>query len=52
MVESFPQERCPWCGKPIQPGDPTGVSDGDRMHLWCAAEEMDEATFNRDMGFD
>jgi hypothetical protein len=41
---------CPWCRKRIIPGEPTGVSDGERMHLWCAAEDMDNATFDRDLG--
>ena len=45
-------DTCPWCREPILPGEPVGVSDGDRMHLACVAEEMDDAFFDRDMGFD
>lgn len=41
---------CPWCSQAIRVGEPTGVSDGERLHLWCAAEEMDNATFDRDFG--
>jgi hypothetical protein len=43
-------EYCPWCSEAIRPGEPTGISDGERMHLSCAAEEMDNATFDRDLG--
>lgn len=42
---------CPWCSKSVFPGEPTAVVDGERFHLSCAAEEADEATFDRDMGF-
>jgi len=41
---------CPWCDEPIRSEDPTGFSDGERVHLSCAAEEMDDATFDRDHG--
>jgi hypothetical protein len=40
---------CPWCSKRMF-GEPTALSDGERMHLWCAAEDMDNATFDRDFG--
>lgn len=43
---------CPWCQRRIIPGEPVGMSDGERMHLHCAAEDQDNATFDRDMGFD
>lgn len=43
---------CSWCGDPILPGEPIGRSDGEEMHLNCAAEEQDNATFDRDTGFD
>ena len=42
---------CPWCGEVIRPDHPTGISDGDRMHISCAAESEDDAMFDRDMGF-
>jgi hypothetical protein len=46
-----PENRvCPWCGDAIRPGEPAGYSDGERMHLHCAAEDMDNATFDRDFG--
>lgn len=41
---------CPWCSEAIMPGQPTGTSDGELMHIGCAAEDMDNATFDRDMG--
>jgi len=41
---------CPWCQRRIIPGEPTATSDGERMHLACAAEDADNATFDRDMG--
>jgi hypothetical protein len=43
---------CSWCSKPLLPGEPTGWSDGEEMHAKCAVEDMDNATFDRDMGFD
>ncbi|WP_454760568.1 hypothetical protein [Caulobacter segnis] len=41
---------CPWCSEAILPGQPTAMSDGERMHIGCAAEDMDNATFDRDVG--
>ena len=41
---------CTWCGEGFGIADPTNIVDGDRMHLWCAAEDADNATFDRDMG--
>jgi len=41
---------CPWCQRRIIPGEPSSVVDGERMHLWCAAEDLDNATFDRDFG--
>ena len=43
---------CPRCGKGFRLGEPTSRYDGDVMHLHCAAEAMDNDTFDRDMGFD
>lgn len=43
-------EYCSWCSEAILPGQPTGTSDGERMHIGCAAEDMDNATFDRDFG--
>lgn len=45
-----PDNYCAWCSEAILPGQPTGTSDGERMHIGCAAEEMDNATFDRDFG--
>lgn len=42
---------CPWCGKDIFPYESSVIVDGDRMHTSCAAEEEDDAMFDRDMGF-
>lgn len=50
MTDQPKSSVCPWCGDPIRLGEPTGVSDGEVMHLHCAAEEMDNATFDRDFG--
>lgn len=43
-------DYCPWCSEAILPGQPTAMSDGERMHIGCAAEDMDNATFDRDFG--
>lgn len=43
---------CPWCGDQIRPGGPLSRYDGDVMHIGCAAEALDNETFDRDMGFD
>lgn len=48
-MNAFP--TCPWCQKPVFPGDPRVPRDGDTFHLWCAAEEDDDAMFDRDMEF-
>ena len=43
---------CHWCGEGFHADQPTVKdSDGDRMHLSCAAEEDDDAHFDSDMGF-
>lgn len=44
-------DTCSWCGTYVFGGQPSLTRDGDVMHLSCAAEEDEDATFDRDMGF-
>lgn len=45
------KEVCPWCGNTFRFHEPVSMVDGERYHLSCAAEDADNATFDRDMGF-
>lgn len=50
ITEGIGHERvheCGWCGEPIKEGEPwnPGV-DGERLHIWCAAEAGDDADFD------
>ena len=52
MSKTFKNEVCHWCNKPISYSDPSVVvRDDELMHLSCAAEEDDDAMFDRDMEF-
>lgn len=42
---------CPWCGKPVLFSELSAQVDGKTMHFNCAAEEEDDAFFDRDMEF-
>ncbi len=45
-------DKCPWCSEPINHTEQFIVErDGEFMHLSCAAEEDDDAMFDRDMEF-
>lgn len=52
LLSSEKQPVCPWCGKGFRFTDATVMVDGEKYHLPCAAEDADNATFDRDMGFD
>lgn len=40
---------CAWCGQQIIAGQPSVLVVGEPMHLDCAADESDNAFFDRDM---
>lgn len=43
---------CPWCNTPISFTEQFAVErDGEYMHLSCADEEDEDATFDSDMEF-
>jgi len=41
---------CPWCNKPVLAYEPQVPMDGDTFHLDCAAQDMDNASWDIDMG--
>lgn len=44
------KDKCPWCGQLVIATEPCALVDGEVFHLNCAAEDADNATFDRDMG--
>lgn len=42
---------CPWCRAPVYAGELSVPVDGETYHIDCAAEEEENAFFDRDMEF-
>lgn len=42
---------CPWCGNVVENNEPKAKKLDGVYHLACAAEEEDDAFFDRDMEF-